>query len=180
MVGSRFLVGDRVTLRPVEREDLQFVRDGVNHPDVRRAVGQPLPSNLPMEERWYDEANRSDDLFQLLVCDEGVRVGMVELDPIDRENGTAELAFWVHPDHRERGYASDAIATLLDFTFAELRVHKVTANAFATNQASRNLLEDLGFTEEGVGREDAYLDGRYVDTHYYGILATEWDGDAED
>lgn len=174
MTEGAFLTGERVSLRPVEREDLPFVRDGVNHPDVRGAVGQPMPSNLPTEERWYDEANRNHDVLQLLVCDEGIRVGMVELDPIDREDGTADLAFWIHPDHRERGYARDAIETLLDYTFTELRIHKVTANAFAPNQASRNLLGDLGFTEEGIGREDAYLDGRYVDTHYFGLLEGEW------
>lgn len=169
-----FLTGDRVTLRPVEQEDLPFVRDGVNHPAVRRGIGQPMPSNLPTETRWFEEANRDNDVLQLLVCDQDLRVGMVEVDPVDRENGTADLAFWIHPDQHEQGYGREAISLVLDYTFTELRVHKVTANAFATNEASRTLLEDLGFTEEGVGREDAYLDGGYVDTHYYGLLADEW------
>ncbi|MDX1745659.1 MAG: GNAT family protein, partial [Halobacteriales archaeon] len=133
-------------------------------------------SNLPTEERWFESANRDYDVLQLIVFDEGVRVGMVELNPIDRETGVAELAFWIHPDHREHGYGREAIAVLLEYTFDELRVHKVTANAFASNEASRNLLTSLGFTEEGIGREDTYMDGVYADTHYYGILEDEWDG----
>lgn len=174
MTGGAFLTGDRVALRPVEPEDLSFVRDGVNHPRVRQAVGQPMPSNLPTEERWYEEANRNHDVIQLLIWADDERVGAIELDPIDREDGTAELAFWIHPDHQERGYAREAVGLVVDYAFAELRLHKVTANAFATNEASRHLLADLGFAEEGIGREDAYLDGRYVDTHYFGLLADEW------
>jgi RimJ/RimL family protein N-acetyltransferase len=51
----------------------------------------------------------------------------------------------------------------------------VTANAFAANDASRTMLESIGFVEEGVGREDAFFDGEYHDTHYFGVLEDEWD-----
>lgn len=58
-------------------------------------------------------------------------------------------------------------------------MHKVTADAYATNEASRGLFESVGFTQEGVGREDTFFDGRYQDSVYCGLLEDEWPiGDA--
>jgi RimJ/RimL family protein N-acetyltransferase len=169
-----FLEGESVRLRPLHESDLAFVTAGVNHPAVRSRVGQSVPTTLARERRYVEELDERTDAVQVLVVADRERVGVVELDPIDREAGVAELAFWVHPDHRRRGYAREAVELVVGYAFDELRLHKVTASAFAPNEASRGLLESLGFVEEGVGREDAFLDGAYRDTHYYGLLEREW------
>jgi RimJ/RimL family protein N-acetyltransferase len=31
-------------------------------------------------------------------------------------------------------------------------------------------LEKVGFTEEGVQREQIFIDGEYQDTHWYGLI----------
>jgi RimJ/RimL family protein N-acetyltransferase len=102
-------------------------------------------------------------------------VGVVEFDPVDHEAGVADLAVWIHPDNRRSGYAREAVELMVDYAFSELRIHKVTASAFAPNEASRAMLDAVGFVEEGVGREDAFFDGAYHDTHYFGVLEDEWD-----
>ena len=176
MSGATFLSGDRVTLRTVEESDLEFLRDGVNHPDVRTAVGQSFPTNLRSERRYWEAAGDDGDVVSVLVWADDERVGLVEFDPVDRETGVAELAFWLHPDHQGGGYAREAATLMLDYAFSELRIHKVTANAYDSNDPSRALLERLGFVEEGIGREEDFFDGEYHDTHYYGLLEGEWDG----
>lgn len=174
MPGATFLTGDLVTLKTVEAEDLEFVRDGVNHPAVRRPVGQSLPTNSVRERRYFEEMSESDETVQLLITGGGERVGVIELDSIDFENGTAEVAYWIDPDHRRQGYARDALQTVVGYAFDELRLHKVTASVYEFNVASFELLKGAGFTEEGVHREDAFVDGRYVDTHWFGVLESEW------
>ncbi|MFB6105989.1 MAG: GNAT family N-acetyltransferase [Halobacteriaceae archaeon] len=181
MTNVVFARGDAVTLHPLQEADLEFVCEGVNHPAVRPHVGQSFPTSLAREQRYFEEASQTLDVVQALVSADGQRVGVVEFDPVDRDAGVAEFTVWVHPDHQGNGYAREATELMLDYAFDELRMHKVTANAFAGNDASRALLESVGFTREGVGREDAYVDGGYRDTHYYGVLAREWTGaDAED
>lgn len=169
-----FMEGDRVTLRPIEEDDLGFLTEGVNHPEVRPFVGQSFPTSLARERRYLEELNERGDAVSVLVTSGDERVGVVEFDPIDREAGVADLALWLHPAHHGGGYGREATALMLDYAFDELRVHKVTAEAYDLNAASRGLLESVGFTHEGVGREDAYLDGGYRDTHYYGIIEREW------
>lgn len=169
-----FLEGPTVSLRPVEESDLEFVHAGLNHPAVRPFVGQRLPTSLAGEREYLEAANDRDDAVQLLVEVDGEPVGVVEFDPIDREAGVADLAVWVHPDHQGRGYAREAVELMCTYAFDELRLHKVTADAYASNEASRGLFESIGFVQEGIGREDAYFDGEYRDSVYYGLLEDEW------
>lgn len=63
---------------------------------------------------------------------------------------------------------------MVGYAFSELRVHRVTANAYATNTPSRKEFDAAGFVQEGVGREGACFDGEYHDTHYFGLLEHEW------
>lgn len=169
-----FLEGPTVSLRPVEESDLDFVQAGVNHPEVRPYIGQTAPTSLAQEARYLEAVTEREDAVQLLIETDGSPVGVVELDPIDREAGVADLAVWVHPDQQGHGYAREAVSLVCTYAFDELRLHKLTADAYAANAASRALFESLGFTQEGVGREDAFFDGAYQDSVYYGLLEDEW------
>lgn len=171
-----FLTGETVVLRPVEEDDLPFVQAGVNHPLVRSHVGQPAPTTLAAERWNLEELDRREDALALLVTVDDEPVGVVELDPLDVQHGVADLAVWIHPDSWGEGYAREACALAISYSFNERRMHKVTAEAYDTNEASQALFESLGFRREGVGREDVFLDGAYHNTVYFGLLASEWEG----
>jgi len=173
MPGS-FLQGERVSLRPVEEDDLAFIRDGVNHPDVWKSVGgQAVPTNLEIERKFFDDANRDDETIQLLITVDGERAGLVELSPIDWVRGVAEIGYWVHPDHQGQGTATDALDSVVQYAFDELRLRKVTAEVVATNQASQHVVERVGFVEEGVLRSEDYVGGDPIDVVRYGLLVTD-------
>ena len=174
MPGATFLTGDLVTLRTIEEEDLPFVRDGVNHPAARRPIGQKLPTNLREQTRRFEAQSGDDNALRLLITHQEVRVGLIELDPIDREDGTARITYWIDPEHRRQGYARDALDAVARYAFDDLRIHKLTARVYEFNDASLELLRGVGFVEEGVHREGAYVDGRYVDVHWLGLLEREW------
>jgi len=177
MPGATFLTGDLVTLKTIEEEDVEFLRDGVNHPAVRGPVGQSTPTNGVLEEQHFEQASDDPDLVQLLITHNGERVGTIELDPVDWKNGVCEVGYWISPDHRRQGYAHDALDALLAYAFDELRMHKVCASVYEFNVASLELLRSAGFSEEGVLRENVYADGRYHDTHWFGLLESEYRAD---
>lgn len=199
MPGATFLSGDRVTLATVEADDVEFLRDGVNDPQIRVPAGQVLPSNEHQERKWFEEASTSEDVVQLLVVVDGDeandgdadsdagtseasddrRAGVVELDPIDRETGTADVAYWLRPEFRRNGYAREALELVVDYAFSQLRLHRVNAAVYDFNERSMRLLESVGFTAEGVQRENAFVDGAYRDTHYFGMLEGEWERERE-
>ena len=90
------------------------------------------------------------------------------------DHGT--LSYWLCPDHRGRGYATEAAALLCDHAFRTLGLHRLDAWTIAYNEASQALLRRLGFTHEGTFRERVFRKGEHHDTEHYGPLASEWEG----
>ena len=70
---------------------------------------------------------------------------------IDREGRTAEVGYWVAAPARGRGIAAAATALLVDWAFDQ-GIERIQANVLAGNEASRRVLEAIGFVEEGVLR----------------------------
>lgn len=78
----------------------------------------------------------------------------------------------VTPKKWGNGYAT-AADRVVTYVFAELGLHRVTASVFDTNEASRQVIETLGFTDEGIARNAAYVDEEWRDVVRYGLLEGE-------
>jgi RimJ/RimL family protein N-acetyltransferase len=174
MPGPAFAEGDAVSLHPIEEEDHEFVQYGRNHPDVRRSLGT---TDVETTGDVADLVADEDDRF--LVCGTGEDgdpepVGVVGFPWVFEDRRAAFLLYWVAPDYRRQGYATEATALLLDYAFRERGFHRVSAFVFEPNDASIGVLEGLGFRREGTVREAEFVDGEWVDEHRYGLLAEEW------
>lgn len=101
-------------------------------------------------------------------------MGAVSLLELRRSHGM--LHYWLLPDERGHGYATEGAALLLDHAFETVGLHRVFAWTIDENEASRAVLRRLGFTHEGTYREHVFTGGTYHDTEHYGLLASEWDG----
>jgi RimJ/RimL family protein N-acetyltransferase len=169
---------DDVGLRTVEEEDLPFLQRNWNDPDVRRLLRSPTPRNGKQAEESFEEWLSDDDSVNLLVSDESGDepdpVGMVSLFRIDEQAGVGTLACWITPDAHGEGYATVATEAMVAHAFEERRLHKVVGQAYAHNTASRRVLEKVGLREEGVLRDQKFVDGDHVDVHQYGLLESEW------
>ncbi|WP_255151049.1 GNAT family N-acetyltransferase [Halorarius halobius] len=182
MPGHLFIDTDRLELRTPEEEDKEFLREGHNHPDVRRHVDQfRTPTTAAEYDDLYEQYEADEDSASLLVVPKegehaGEAVGSAQLAPVVDSRGWANLGAWLHPTAWGNGYATEACAHLLAYGFADLRLHRVAAYVDAGNDASRALVERLGFVHEGTSRDDIYRDGGYVDRERYGLLDSEWAG----
>ncbi|MCC3655819.1 GNAT family N-acetyltransferase [Streptomyces sp. S07_1.15] len=74
-----------------------------------------------------------------------------------------------------RGYATDAARTLITYAFTELGLHRITAAIGPDNAASIAVVQQLGFTREGVLRDHVFTNGAWRDSVLYSVLAHEWD-----
>lgn len=170
MAGPVFLRGEDVTLRPPGEGDVPFLTELVNHPDVWPSLAAYEPQTEDEEAAFVESLADSDDVH-LLICADDEPVGIVGLNDVRPVWGLAELGYMLSPDAWNNGYATDASRRLVRYGFEDRRLHKVKANAFGTNPASQRVLEKVGFEEEGVFPEHAFVRGEYVDVHRYGLLA---------
>lgn len=169
-----FLEGDRVALRPIEEFDLEFLQRGINDPGVWKSLAANTPINMRQERNWFERVSDADDTIVLVVSVDDDSVGTVGFNAIDDRFGHAEVGFWITPERRGHGYATDATALLVGYGFDHLALHKVYAHVYDFNDASKRVLEKVGFVEEGVHREEAFVDGAYRDVHRYGLLRGDW------
>jgi len=86
----------------------------------------------------------------------------------------AKLGYAVAADQWGRGYASDAVSSMLNFAFDALSLHRVTAAIGPDNFASQAIVEKLGFVREGVLRDHVFTNDAWRDSVLYSLLRNEW------
>lgn len=181
MPGARITEGECVTLRTVESEDVPFLQRAYAEPELRYPLGTPLKNQSELES-WME-----GDEDQFLVClddeapaesragdqlDDVRPIGFVSVE--DASWRRPELVYWLVPEVHGDGYGKEVVSLVVDYVFRVYDHPAVGAGAYEFNDASRGLLESLGFTEEGRIRRDRFVDGEYVDTVLYGMLREDW------
>ena len=64
-------------------------------------------------------------------------------------DGVVEISYGINPDHRGKGYATEAAAALLSYAFGDPRVRVVRAHTFEKENASTRVLTKCGFRPVG-------------------------------
>jgi ribosomal-protein-serine acetyltransferase len=96
---------------------------------------------------------------------------------IDAMSNHGEIGYWLGTAAEGRGLVTRACARFIDFGFGELGLHRIAIRAGVANERSRAVAVRLGFTEEGVLREEERSStGEYHDLVAYGLLDREWHG----
>lgn len=180
MPGAIYLRGDGITLRTIEEEDLPFLRDTIDHPDVRRYLRTHTPINLDQERDFYERVICDDEAVNLLICADGESAGTIGLHPHNPVAGAGEIGIFLAPHAWGRGIGTEAARLITDHAFSELRYHRVCARFTAGNIGSRRIWEKLGYRHEGTFREADFHEGEHLDVHLYGILEDDWQGVARD
>lgn len=169
MPGAAFLLGDRLALRTVEPADHEFVARHWNRPSVRRGFAR----SEPRTEADVAEFLADDSAVHFLASRDGDPVGFAWLFAIDDVAGRAELGYWVAPDEQGEGYATEIATLCVRYAFEDRGLHKLSARVIDWNDASRRVLEKVGFEREGRLRDHYFVEGEYVDADLYAILADD-------
>jgi RimJ/RimL family protein N-acetyltransferase len=86
----------------------------------------------------------------------------------------AEIGFTLATAYQGKGFATEAVSAVLDRLFRLQGLHRVMGECDARNTASAALMERLGFTREGLLRQQTFIKGEWTDDLIFGLLATEW------
>ncbi|MCW5716106.1 MAG: GNAT family N-acetyltransferase [Bauldia sp.] len=109
--------------------------------------------------------------FFVFSADGVALLGGLTLSQIQRGvTQSGALGYWMGERHANRGYMSDAVRTLVSYTFDSLRLHRIEAACLAHNAASIRLLEKVGFSREGYARSYLCIDGRWQDHLLYAMV----------
>jgi RimJ/RimL family protein N-acetyltransferase len=175
------IIGERVRLRGIEREDIPTFVRWFNDPEVRRFLLFNEPMSKAQEERWFESrAEKEDYIFgvEALVDEQWVHIGNTGLHELDYRNGVAEFGIVIGEKARwSKGYGTEATRLTLGFAFGALRLNRVALEVFDFNKRAIRCYEKAGFTHEGTQRQGLFRDGQFYDIHWMGILAEEFFAD---
>ncbi len=173
------LAGERLSLRLLERRDLEAYAAGANDPLVGGLAGFTEPIGRDGAERWFERASErmlSGELLSFAVCElnDDRFVGAISLRGIERTDGHAELGIYMDRDHQGSGWGTEAQRVLLDHAFGEMRLERVFLTVSPSNARAIRSYKKVGFTREGVLRHAYWHRGAWVDALLMSILRPEW------
>lgn len=109
-----------------------------------------------------------------LFRDDDVLLGGLTLSNVRRGVTQAcTLGYWTGAPYAGQGYMTAAVTAVVPFVFDALRLHRLEAACLPHNEASRRLLERVGFTREGLARRYLKINGIWQDHLLYALV----DGD---
>jgi RimJ/RimL family protein N-acetyltransferase len=161
-------------LCPFEADDSRVYRDWVNDEAMARLLGRATPVTQAGHEAWYQSVTSSPQsvVFAVRHLESGQYLGNVWLHGIHWVNRNAELRILLGAQQaREKGHGTRACQLLLRFAFEKLGLHKVYLYVSSGNPRARRAFEKAGFVEEGVLREEFFIDGRFLDVFRMAALA---------
>jgi RimJ/RimL family protein N-acetyltransferase len=173
-----YLIGDRIYLRPVEREDAPVVMPWLNDPEVGRFLRRRPPINRQVEEEFITRVYQSTDLMVLGIVVQATEqfIGVTGFHQIDWR--TRQTSFGITIGVKEawgQGFGTEATALLVRYAFETLNLNRVWLHVYEHNPRAVRCYEKAGFQREGVLRQDTFRDGRYWNTFVMSILREEWD-----
>lgn len=159
-------------IRPVALPDLPTILAWRNHPDVRRFMFTQHEISLQEHTAWFEKTSHVDTRRLLIVEEKHIPIGYVQFSQV-RMGGVADWGFYASPDAPKGAGRKLGIAAL-NHAFGVLGLHKVCGQAIEENTASIGFHQALGFKQEGVLREQKYIQEKYQDVICFGLLAHEW------
>jgi [ribosomal protein S5]-alanine N-acetyltransferase len=172
-----FLIGTKIYLRPLEREDAKRCVAWFNHPEITRTLLTHRPINLRAEEEFIDKVLQSENDLALgiVVLGSDRLVGVTGRKHIDFKNRHAGFGITIgEKEEWGKGYGTEATRLILAHAFATLNLNRVWLHVYEYNQRGIRSYEKVGFQREGVLRQETYREGRYWDTMVMGLLKSEF------
>jgi RimJ/RimL family protein N-acetyltransferase len=145
----------RLVLRKLEDRDAESIALLAGDWDIARMTASiPYPYSVPLARVWMQSLE--PDEFVRAVEHEGELIGAVGY--LTRDDGSAEIGYWIGKPWWGRGFATEAAAALVQYCFSTLRMPRLTCSHFIDNPASERVIAKLGFKPFGTG--SAWCDAR--------------------
>ncbi|MGG4443745.1 GNAT family N-acetyltransferase [Brevibacillus fortis] len=173
----RFLEGERVFLRPIGTEDTELYFRSLFNKETRMLTGTQKHFTREQIQRYIENKSQDSSSVLLLIClcENDQVIGDVQIGDIDPKNRNAYIRISIDQNaYQGKGYGSEALLLMLDYSFGILNLHRIELNVFAFNERAIHTYEKLGFQREGVQRQALYYNHAYHDSILMSMLVDEY------
>ena len=169
------LTSERLFFRKLIEEDAKEVLELRSNPETMKFIPRPLLTSIDDAllhiQMINDKINANIDInWAVTIKDRKKCIGIMGFYRTQPENYRTELGYMILPEYHNKGYVTEAVTTLLNFAFNELKFNSIQAIIDPKNLASERVLLKNGFSKEGHLHENEFFNGAFFDSVIYSLL----------
>lgn len=175
------LIGKKVYLRVIERDDLEKLRQWRNLPNFKRNFREYREISDTMQNNWFDHIVNGDKgtiMYSICSTENDELLGCCGLCYINWVQRYADLSLYIGYKEAyidDEGYAEEACKLLFDYGFNELNLHKIWTELYEYDNAKVDFyMNKFGFKKDGFLRDNHYMDGRWWGSWMLSLLKDEF------
>ena len=171
----RILKGNKINLRALEPEDLEFLYQIENNETFWEVSHTQAPFSKFLLKQYLENAHL--DIFEakqlrLLIENASTKeqIGLIDLFDFNPQHKRAGVGILIHPEYQKNGFASDALSILVKYSFSHLNLHQLYANITSDNSKSISLFTKHNFNKIGLKKDWILSDGNFKDEILYQLI----------
>lgn len=171
----KFLESKNIYLRPFIKEDIPFLLCWYNDFETRLKRGDIAPTNYLDVEKMIDRKEEDRIWFAIVRKSDNKIIGETGLLRMFPAWGTTDLTITIpDPTCQHKGYGTEAINLLMNYTFGHLNFNRIAIGVVGFNHKALDFYEKVGFKKEGIQEEGYYCNYQYSDFVMMRILKREF------
>lgn len=172
------LTTERLALREERIADADFFFDLVHNVEAARFQTWDVADDRQVYAKGFVEAlneqsNPARSTYEFAVEHGDSLVGYCGVRIENSAHRRAEMFYAYVPSVWGQGIATEAARRVVDFAFDDLGMHRIWASIHPENEASKRVLQKIGFSYEGCLREDKFVNGAWRSSHLFARLITD-------
>lgn len=178
--GTQTINTERLILRPFQYTDNEdMLVYWISDPNIQSMYSEPVYTTKQEVKELLDKYISSYELpdyyrWAIIEKNSTICIGQIAIFLIDNKNHFCEIEYALGEKFHRKGYATEAVNSILDFYFNKVDFHKVQVCHKEGNIASQGVIRKCNFTYEGTLRDFFFMDGKYVNRLYYSMLKNEY------
>jgi ribosomal-protein-alanine N-acetyltransferase len=170
------LTASHIVLKPAQTEWAESVFEAVYESRVELREYMAWDTDDPEGIRAFLDQSVKDMqagksltfcIFEKETGDISGVIGTKEFHPFTPK---AEVGYWIRSNKAGKGYATEALSTLVEYCRNTLELARLDAVVSTTNSASQRVVTKCGFEEEGYQAKGLLCHGTWHDLKLYGLI----------
>lgn len=168
------LLGKNISLRALEPEDLNFLFEVENNDSFWELSSTQTPFSKYILKKYIE--NSHQDIYEakqyrfIISSYDDKPIGMIDLFDFNPQHNRVGVGILILPIYQNKGFASEALELIIDYTFTYLNIHQIFANIASDNTKSIALFEKFNFKIVGVKKDWIYSNSTYKDEILYQLI----------
>ncbi|MFZ4412260.1 MAG: GNAT family N-acetyltransferase [Bacteroidales bacterium] len=166
------LKGNNILLRAMEPEDIDVLYDWENDTSVWHISNTTTPFSRYVIEQYVFSVQ---DVFvnkqiRLMITVDNKPIGCIDIFDFDPNNRKAGIGILIADEMRNKGFASDALETLINYCFNSLQLHQLYCSILTDNESSLKLFKKHGFAICGSRKDWIMLNNEWKDEYFLQLI----------